>query len=72
MDGWMGWMDGWMDGWWVVQPATLKNAFCGAGQRAGRKRNAYRILVGKPQGKRPVGRPRRNWVNNIKLCIREI
>jgi hypothetical protein len=29
------------------------------------KRNAYRILVGKPEGKRPVGRPRRRWVDNI-------
>jgi hypothetical protein len=30
------------------------------------KRNAYRILVGKPEGKRPLGRPRRRWVDNIK------
>jgi hypothetical protein len=29
-------------------------------------RNAYRILVGKPEGKRPLGRPRRRWVDNIK------
>jgi hypothetical protein len=36
------------------------------------KRNAYRILVGKPEGKRPLGRPRRRWVNNIKLDLREI
>jgi hypothetical protein len=33
--------------------------------------NAYRILVGKPEGKRPVGRPRRRWVNNIKMDLRE-
>jgi hypothetical protein len=31
------------------------------------KRNAYRILVGKPEGKRPLGRPRRRWVDSIKL-----
>jgi hypothetical protein len=30
------------------------------------KRNAYRILVGKPEGKRPFGRPRHKWVDNIK------
>jgi hypothetical protein len=35
----------------------------------GEKRNAYRILVGKPEGKRPLGRPRRRWVNNIKLDL---
>jgi hypothetical protein len=36
------------------------------------KRNAYRILVGKPEGKRPLGRPRRTWVDNIKMDLREI
>jgi hypothetical protein len=36
------------------------------------KRNAYRIWVGKPEGKRPLGRPRRRWVENIKMDIREI
>jgi hypothetical protein len=34
--------------------------------------NAYRILVGKPEGKRPLGRPRRRWVDNIKINFREI
>jgi hypothetical protein len=33
------------------------------------KRNAYRILVGKPEGKRPLERPRRRWVDNIKIAI---
>jgi hypothetical protein len=37
----------------------------------GVKMNAYRILVGKPEGNRPVGRPRRRWVNNIKIDLRE-
>jgi hypothetical protein len=38
----------------------------------GEKRNAYRILVGKPGGKGPLGRPRRRWVDNIKIDLREI
>jgi hypothetical protein len=36
------------------------------------KRNAYSILVGKPEGKRPLGRPRRRWVDNIEMGLREI
>jgi hypothetical protein len=40
--------------------------------RIGEKRNAYRIFVGKPEGKRPMGRPRRRWVDNIKMDLREI
>jgi hypothetical protein len=35
--------------------------------RMGQKRNVYRILVGKPEGKRPLGRPRCRWVDNIKM-----
>jgi hypothetical protein len=38
----------------------------------GEKRNIYRILVGKPEGKRPLRRPRRRWVENIKIDLREI
>jgi hypothetical protein len=38
----------------------------------GAKRNAYRILVGKPETKRPLGRPRRRWVDNIKIDLREV
>jgi hypothetical protein len=37
-----------------------------------REPNSYRILVGKPEGKRPLGRPRREWVGNIKMDVREI
>jgi hypothetical protein len=37
-----------------------------------RKRIPYRILVGKPEGKRPLGRARRRWVDNIKMDLREI
>jgi hypothetical protein len=38
----------------------------------GEARNAYRIFVGEPEGKRPLGRPRRRWVNNIKMDLTEI
>jgi hypothetical protein len=38
----------------------------------GEKRNVYRLLVGKPEGKRPLGRPRRRWIDNIKMDILEI
>jgi hypothetical protein len=37
----------------------------------GEKRNAYRILVGKPEGKRPLGRPTRRWTDNIQMDLRE-
>jgi hypothetical protein len=40
--------------------------------RMGEKLNAYRILVGRREGKRPLGRPRRAWVGNIKMDLREI
>jgi hypothetical protein len=40
--------------------------------RMGKKRNAYKLLVGKLEGKRPLGRPRRRWVDNIKIDLREI
>jgi hypothetical protein len=38
----------------------------------GEKRNAYRLLVGKPEGKRPLGRPRRRWVDNIGIDLGEV
>jgi hypothetical protein len=38
----------------------------------GEKRNAYRILVGKPEGKRPLRRPRHRWEDNIRMDLREI
>jgi hypothetical protein len=40
--------------------------------RMGEKRNAYRLLLGKPEGKRPSGRPRRRWVDNIRTDLGEI
>jgi hypothetical protein len=38
----------------------------------GEKRNVYRILVGEPEGKRPLERPRRRWIDNIKMDLLEI
>jgi hypothetical protein len=40
--------------------------------RMGEKENAYRLLVGKPEGKRPLGRPRRRWVDNIRMDLGEV
>jgi hypothetical protein len=40
--------------------------------RMGEEMNAYRILVEKPVGKRPLGRPRLRWVDNIKMDLRDI
>jgi hypothetical protein len=40
--------------------------------RMGEKRNVYRLLAGKPEGKRPLGRSRRKWIDNIKMDVLEI
>jgi hypothetical protein len=40
--------------------------------RMGENRNAYRLLVGKPEGKRPLGRPRRRWVDNSRMDLGEV
>ena len=37
--------------------------------RMGEKRGVYRVLLGKPEGKRPLGRPRRRWVDNIRIDL---
>jgi hypothetical protein len=44
----------------------------GACSTIGERRNAYRLLVEVPEGKKPLGRPRRRWVDNIKINLREI
>ena len=40
--------------------------------RMGERRGVYRILVGKPEGRRPLGRPRRRWEDNIKMDLQEV
>jgi hypothetical protein len=49
---------------------SRKMRWAGHVARMGEKRNAYRILVEKPEGKRPLGRSRRRWVDNIKIHLR--
>jgi len=38
----------------------------------GERRGVYRVLVGKPEGQRPIGRPRRRWEDNIKVDLQEV
>jgi len=40
--------------------------------RMGERRGVYRVLLGKPEGKRPLGRPRRRWEDNIKMDLQEL
>jgi len=40
--------------------------------RLGEERGVYRVLVGKPEGYRPMGRPRRRWENNIRIGLQEV
>jgi hypothetical protein len=51
-------------------PSIIRMKWTGQVARMGEKRNAYRILVGKPEGKSPLGRPWRRWVNNIRIYLR--
>jgi hypothetical protein len=75
-----------VDGVRIVNFATLKNLvvkstlFCTEKSirwashvaRMGEERGVHRVLVGKPEGKRPLGRPRRRWEDNIKIDLRKV
>jgi hypothetical protein len=54
----------------IIKSRRMKLA--GHVARMGEKRNAYRLLVGKPEGKSPLGRPRRRWVDNIRIDLGEV
>jgi hypothetical protein len=72
-------------GWRKLHNEELRNFYCspsiirmrrsrrmrweGHVARMGKKRNAYRLLVGKPEGKRPPGRPKHRWLDNIKMDL---
>jgi hypothetical protein len=51
---------------------VIKSKWAGHVTRMGEGRGVYRVLVGRPDGKRPLGRPRRRWEDNIKMDLREI
>jgi hypothetical protein len=55
----------------IIRMIKSRMRWAGHVARMGAKRNACRILVGKPEGRRPVGRPSRRWVGNIKMDLRE-
>jgi hypothetical protein len=51
---------------------SRRQRWAGHVARMGERRGAYRALVGKPKGRRPLGRPRRRWEDNIKMDLREV
>ena len=55
---------------WVIKLRRMRWARHVA--RMGDERGAYRVLVGKPEGRRPLGRPRRRWVDNIRMDLQEV
>jgi hypothetical protein len=55
---------------WIIK--TRRMRWAGHVARMGEKRNVYRLLVGKPEERRPLGRPKHSWVENIKFDLLEI
>ena len=55
---------------WVVKSRRMR--WAGHVARMGEGRGVHRVLVGKPEGKRPLGRPRRRWEDNIKMDLQEV
>jgi len=57
----------------IVRVIKLRSMrWAGHVARMGEKKGVYRVLVGKPEGKRPLGRPRRRWVDNIRMDLQEV
>jgi len=55
---------------WVIKSRRM--TWTGHVVRMGEGRGVYRVLVGKPEGRRPLGRPRHRWEDNIKLDLQEV
>jgi len=51
---------------------SRRTRWAGHVARMGEEKAVYRVLVGKPEGKRPMGRPRRRWVDNIRMDLQEV
>jgi hypothetical protein len=56
----------------IIRIIKLRMRWAGHVTRIGEKRNAYRLLVGEPEGKRPLRRPRHRWVDNIRIGLGEM
>ena len=55
---------------WLIKSKRMR--WAGHVERMGERRGVYRVLVGKPEGKRPLGRPRRRWKDNSKMDLQEV
>ena len=55
---------------WVIKSRRMR--WSGHVACMGDERGVYRVLVGKPEGRRPMGRPRRRWVDNIRMDLQEV
>ena len=55
---------------WVIKWRKMR--WAGHVARMGEETGVYRVLVVKPEGRRPLGRPRRRWVDNIKMDLQEV
>ena len=55
---------------WVIKSRRMR--WAGNVASMGEEKEVYRVLVGKPEGKRPMGRPRRRWVDNIRMELQKV
>jgi hypothetical protein len=53
----------------IIRIMKARRRWTGHVARMGEKKNAYGLLAGKPEGKKPLGRPRRRWVDNIRMDL---
>ena len=56
----------------IVRVIKSRMRWAGHVARMGEERGVYKVLLGKPEGRRPLGRPRRRWVDNIRMDLQEV
>ena len=56
----------------IVRMIKSRMGWAGHVARMGKRRGIYRVFVGKPEGRRPLGNPRRRWEDNIKMDLQEV